>query len=875
MVYAAQEGVFTPPFRIGAAVVLGGLMIAASEWILRYRRAPGGRHLLAAAVAAGAGAVTLYGAVCAAYTLYGLIPFPVAAVLTAAISIGLLGLALRHGEPLALLAIFGAVIAPFVTGLSAWSPTVLLAYAVLIGLTGFTISAVRLWGRACFVTWAGLLVLSFVDGVGGGGALVVLAAAGPACAVLWRRERRRDDPDTDGLNLFRHQPAIALVAACLVSVDVWVDSDQGPLAWAALVAGVLVVLGAAVARLRLASSKTFIAPVGVGVLAAIATLTMTLVPAGLIAQLPWLYGLIGVIVVSALVGGLGADARTRTPLLCIGGVGVAVLATLTWPMMAHQNAPLAWLPAAVLGAAMFATAALIARRVEDMARDTGLVVWLAAAAQLAFLAIHAATPAHLAPVAFAAAAVVLALAARRLPWPGLPQTAVAAGLATLATLFRPEVIGAALEGRLSLPIALAVSVGAAVLLALSARLMPSAAAPRRDEAEAQDTAALVALLTGLFIGLQVLLSGVDDRAASGGLFEASLRTLLLLGAGLLLTVRQKADDGPIARWRTPIVIGLGLVYAACAQGLAWNPWWGAGAPPVGVPVINTLMIAYLAPAALLAACGLRRRPADRWAQGWTAAAIAFGFLWVLLALRHLFQGAGMGGPDIGRAESCAYAILLLITARVFARQRFGGGGDVAAGLRALSVPVGWLALIFGVTVFGFLASPWWGPLTTPLASGLHALLLLGLYLVGAWAMLRLRGLDAGLARAATAGAVGVLFVLLSLTIRWAFHGAEMGGAAPGGGLETWTYSALWAVFGLGVLMLGAGRRDPILRWAGLAVLLGTAVKVLLFDLARLEGITRAASFLAVGALFLAGALAARRLNTRFRPGPDQAGEETP
>ena len=90
-------------------------------------------------------------------------------------------------------------------------------------------------------------------------------------------------------------------------------------------------------------------------------------------------------------------------------------------------------------------------------------------------------------------------------------------------------------------------------------------------------------------------------------------------------------------------------------------------------------------------------------------------------------------------------------------------------------------------------------------------------------------------------------------------------STPGGGLETWTFSALWAVFGLVTLSLGTVRRNPTVRWVALAVLMATAAKVLIFDLARLEGIVRAASFLAVGALFLGGALAARRLSAKAEP----------
>lgn len=131
-------------------------------------------------------------------------------------------------------------------------------------------------------------------------------------------------------------------------------------------------------------------------------------------------------------------------------------------------------------------------------------------------------------------------------------------------------------------------------------------------------------------------------------------------------------------------------------------------------------------------------------------------------------------------------------------------------------------------------------------------------------MLRLRRGDTPFDRAALAGAVGTLFVLLTLLIRYAFHGVDMHTATRGESFETWTFSALWAVFGLAILGLGAARKDIVLRWSGLTALLFTAAKVLLFDLAQLEGVTRAASFLAVGALFLGGALLARRLNAKHK-----------
>ena len=120
--YAAQRGVFTPLLRIWAAVAAGSAMLAASEWIRRLEDRDGRSQALPAAVAAGAGAATLYGAVWAADGLYHFIGHGPAAGLLALVSLGLLGMAWLHGGALALLALGGALIVPAITGPQDWSP---------------------------------------------------------------------------------------------------------------------------------------------------------------------------------------------------------------------------------------------------------------------------------------------------------------------------------------------------------------------------------------------------------------------------------------------------------------------------------------------------------------------------------------------------------------------------------------------------------------------------------------------------------------------------------------------------------------------------------------------------------------------------------
>jgi lysylphosphatidylglycerol synthetase-like protein (DUF2156 family) len=98
-------------------------------------------------------------------------------------------------------------------------------------------------------------------------------------------------------------------------------------------------------------------------------------------------------------------------------------------------------------------------------------------------------------------------------------------------------------------------------------------ASHKTESEALSTAALLVLLTGVFLMLHAILARTAPAAAHDNpLLEASLRTALVLAAGLLLAARGRADDGPIARWRQILVTGVGVVHGlltagACAASL--------------------------------------------------------------------------------------------------------------------------------------------------------------------------------------------------------------------------------------------------------------------------------------------------------------------
>ncbi len=100
----------------------------------------------------------------------------------------------------------------------------------------------------------------------------------------------------------------------------------------------------------------------------------------------------------------------------------------------------------------------------------------------------------------------------------------------------------------------------------------------------------------------------------------------------------------------------------------------------------------------------------------------------------------------------------------------------------------------------------------------------------------------------------LLFVLVTLEVRQAFHGAVLTAGWPASA-ELYTYSAAWAL--LGTLLLAAGilTRSIVLRWASLAVMLLTIAKVFLVDTPKLSDIFRVLSFAGLGlSLILLGFL---------------------
>ncbi len=69
-------------------------------------------------------------------------------------------------------------------------------------------------------------------------------------------------------------------------------------------------------------------------------------------------------------------------------------------------------------------------------------------------------------------------------------------------------------------------------------------------------------------------------------------------------------------------------------------------------------------------------------------------------------------------------------------------------------------------------------------------------------------------------------------------------------LRGFTYSAIWLIYGAGLMGVGFQTRSAFLRWQALILIALTTIKVFLYDVSQLGGSYRIVSFVALGAVLL-------------------------
>lgn len=121
-----------------------------------------------------------------------------------------------------------------------------------------------------------------------------------------------------------------------------------------------------------------------------------------------------------------------------------------------------------------------------------------------------------------------------------------------------------------------------------------------------------------------------------------------------------------------------------------------------------------------------------------------------------------------------------------------------------------------------------------------------------------------LARRSAAWVAGIVAVdAVSLSILQLFQWAGTGSVHLEFQHGHTAVSAFWGVLGLAALYLGLKRRAARVRLAGFAIFGVSLAKIFLYDLSELSSITRAFSFLAVGAVLLFGGFLYQRLSAEL------------
>jgi uncharacterized membrane protein len=342
--------------------------------------------------------------------------------------------------------------------------------------------------------------------------------------------------------------------------------------------------------------------------------------------------------------------------------------------------------------------------------------------------------------------------------------------------------------------------------------------------------------------------------------------LALMVPGIAWVERQRPL--PALRWTAAVVVA--LVVAR----IMWEPRI-VGSDVGTTPIFNWLLWGYGVPALSFWFAGylLRQRVDDIPARMTDSAAILFTVLAAFLQIRHYITGGDIyrGSTEITEValQICIGLALVIGLERVRERTQ-----NIVHNVGALVIG----GLTLAVILFGVVLGN--NPML-PFARGLNVE---GLFFN---VLLLAYGLPAALAAAlalmtrttrpqwyrAVAAVTAVTLALLYLTLQVArfYQGpfVQMSGVSDA---EQYTYSAVWLIFGVALLVVGFLLRSQPVRYCSAAVVVVTIGKVFLFDMAGLTGVFRAFSFIGLGLVLVGIGLLYQRL--LYRPsGPPPASAE--
>jgi uncharacterized membrane protein len=372
------------------------------------------------------------------------------------------------------------------------------------------------------------------------------------------------------------------------------------------------------------------------------------------------------------------------------------------------------------------------------------------------------------------------------------------------------------------------------------------------------------LLAALFIGLAIPVTKRRQQHPRGNVALAALAVAITALVSLAIPMELErawitvawAVEIPALAWiairlRVPDLEKLAWILAGIVGvRLLLNP--EVLAYPIGEGLIlNWLLYGYGIPiiAFTVGALLFRSSGSGKFADLLEAGAMALGFAYLSLSIRQYFHPGDLDALDVMFAEWGAYTVVwLLYGLALFALHAQTGRrihmlAGASAGLLALGQGL-LIQVLFGNPLFH--AHEVGSTLIFNrllFVYGLPALLAL---LLAKWferLSLKLPAL--------AAGSMALLFAWCTLTleIRQAFQGSLLNGGSTSNA-ELYTYSLVWVLFAIALLVAGIATRGVVLRYGSALVMALAVGKVFLVDTAQLEDLYRVFSLFGLGATLM-------------------------
>ncbi|MDH7800344.1 MULTISPECIES: DUF2339 domain-containing protein [unclassified Rhizobium] len=342
------------------------------------------------------------------------------------------------------------------------------------------------------------------------------------------------------------------------------------------------------------------------------------------------------------------------------------------------------------------------------------------------------------------------------------------------------------------------------------------------------------------------------------LTEGLVTTVLLsvIGFGYVLATRHRNWD--ILPWV------MAVASVAVLGRIAWEPTI-VGPQNLGLtPVFNALLPGYGIPAllAIVSAWMLRDWPGFRAKNFLQAIASLMGLLAVAILIRHAMNGGTLDESVPTLGEQSIYTLLTIGFSGVLMTLDLKSPSPV---FRYGSMIAGVIAVINVLTMHFFTLNPYFTGENTGRIPFLN-LLLIG-YLLPALAYGGLAYYARGKRPAAYVSLLAVAgaalgFAWATLSVRRFWQGeniADWKGFLQG---ETYSYSVVWLLIGVLLLVLGSRFNARSVRLASAAFVLISVAKAFLIDMSNLEGVLRALSFIGLGAVLIGIGLFYQKILTR-------------